>query len=166
MYLSKLTLRNFRSFDEIEIPMRPKLTVFVGENNGGKSNAIDAMRLVTVPLSGRRELYCEPTDIRFDCDQNEFEIQADYRDLSPAQQGRLVSAATDRTLETASFGLSFKMENKSTTARPTVWSGHSRSTPEPGSHNTIRHVYLPPIRKAKTAIFQNSPTKTVAKAHY
>ena len=140
MYLSKLSLRNFRSFDEIEIAMQPKLTVFVGENNGGKSNAIDAVRLVTVPLNGRRELYCEPTDIRFDCGQKEFEIQAEYRKLSPSQQGRLVSAANNRTLESATFGLSYKMGNKGANARPTIWSGNSHLTPELGSHDTIRHV--------------------------
>lgn len=162
MYLSKLKLRNFRSFDEIEIPMRPKVTVFVGENNGGKSNAIDAMRLVTVPLSGRRELYCESTDIRFDCGQNEFEIEAEYENLSPGQQGRLVSAAMDRKLERASFGLSFKMENKGENAKPTIWSGKSRSTPELGSHGTIRHVYLPPLRDAKRALSSGNPTRILA----
>lgn len=162
MYLSKLNLRNFRSFDQLEIPLRPRLTVFVGENNGGKSNAIDAMRLVTVPLSGRRELYCESTDIRFDCGQNEFEIEAEYGDLSPGQQGRLVSAAMDRKLESARFGLSFKMANKATNARPIIWSGNSRSAPEPGSHNTIRHVYLPPLRDAKHALSSGNPTRILA----
>ncbi|MNV65254.1 recombination protein F [compost metagenome] len=56
MYLKRLTAKNFRSFDQIEIPLYEDLTVFAGENNGGKSNAIDAMRLLTLPLSGRREL--------------------------------------------------------------------------------------------------------------
>ncbi len=65
MYLRKLTANNFRSFDQIEIPLYEDLTVLVGENNGGKSNAIDALRLLTLPLNGRRELYCESTDVRF-----------------------------------------------------------------------------------------------------
>ena len=37
VYLRKLTAKNFRSFDQIEIPLYEDLTVFVGENNGGKS---------------------------------------------------------------------------------------------------------------------------------
>lgn len=32
------------------------LTVLVGENNGGKSNVVDAIRLLTLPLSGLRSL--------------------------------------------------------------------------------------------------------------
>ena len=65
MYLDKLVLSNFRSFEQAEIPLCKGLTILVGENNGGKSNAIDAIRLLTAPLGGRRELYCETTDIRF-----------------------------------------------------------------------------------------------------
>ena len=55
MFLRRLSAKNFRSFDDIDIPLYEDLTVLVGENNGGKSNAIDALRLLTVPLSGRRE---------------------------------------------------------------------------------------------------------------
>jgi putative ATP-dependent endonuclease of OLD family len=65
VYLQKLRLKNFRSFEEAEIPLCQDLTILVGENNGGKSNAIDAIRLLTHPLGGRREIYCESTDIRF-----------------------------------------------------------------------------------------------------
>ena len=65
MYLQNLNLNNFRSFGQSEIPLCRDLTILVGENNGGKSNAIDAIRLLTAPLGGRRGLYCEATDIRF-----------------------------------------------------------------------------------------------------
>ena len=93
MYLKKLSSRNFRSFDKIDIPLCSDLTIFVGENNAGKSNAIDAMRLLTVPLSGRRELYCETTDIRFGSEIPEFELEAEFAELSPAESGTMLSAA-------------------------------------------------------------------------
>jgi putative ATP-dependent endonuclease of the OLD family len=64
MHLDMITISNFRSFDRIEIPLCKDLTVFVGENNSGKSNAIDAIRLITTPLGGRRDIYAELTDIR------------------------------------------------------------------------------------------------------
>jgi putative ATP-dependent endonuclease of the OLD family len=59
------------------------LTLLVGENNGGKSNAIDAIRLLTTPLGGRREVYCETTDIRFGSADRRFEFTATYTELSP-----------------------------------------------------------------------------------
>ena len=39
MFLKTVTLRNFRSFDHGQVELQKDLTVFVGENNGGKSNA-------------------------------------------------------------------------------------------------------------------------------
>ena len=101
MYLDKLTIRNFRSFDDGEVPLCPNLTIFVGENNGGKSNAIDAIRLLTTPSGGRREMYCESTDIRFGSSSKRFDIEARFASLSPPQQGRFLSAVADQSLETA-----------------------------------------------------------------
>src|ERR1700722_14657050 len=97
MFLDKLRLNNFRSFEDEQIYFEKDLTILVGENNGGKSNAIDALRLLTVPLSGRREIYCEPSDIRFGSVERRLELQATFSDLSVPQQGRLISAVTDHT---------------------------------------------------------------------
>ncbi|MDE0702920.1 MAG: AAA family ATPase [Rhodospirillaceae bacterium] len=104
MHLKDLNLSNFRSFSNERVTFEPRLTVLVGENNGGKSNIIDAIRLLSTPLSGRRELYCEPTDIRFDSEPSSFEIAATFSELSPPQQGRLLSATTDDTLSEARIG--------------------------------------------------------------
>jgi len=86
--------------------MRKDLTVFAGEDNGGKSNAIDAIRLVTQPLGGRREIDWEPSDFRFQSPTNGFELEAAFGDLSIGQQGRLISATTDTSLSEARFGIS------------------------------------------------------------
>ena len=98
MYLEKLGLNNFRSFEQAEIPLCEDLTILVGENNGGKSNAIDAIRLLTTPLGGRRELYCETTDIRFGSTERKFALTASFAELNPAQKGRMISAATDTAI--------------------------------------------------------------------
>lgn len=159
MYLRKLTAKNFRSFDQIEIPLYEDLTVFVGENNGGKSNAIDAMRLLTLPLSGRRELYCESTDVRFGSVRPDFELEALFEDLSPGQAGRLLSAVTDDSMSSCKFGLQYAASGGKSVVRPRLWAGPHRETPEPGSHDTIRHVYLPPLRDAKRALASGNPTR-------
>ncbi len=159
MYLRKLTAKNFRSFDQIEIPLYEDLTVFVGENNGGKSNAIDAMRLLTLPLSGRRELYCESTDVRFGSARPDFELEALFADLSPGQAGRLLSAVTDDSMSSCKFGLQYAASGGHSPVRPRLWAGPHRETPEPGAHDTIRHVYLPPLRDAKRALASGNPTR-------
>ena len=162
MQLKNLNLSNFRSFSNESISFEPRLTVLVGENNGGKSNIIDAIRLVSKPLSGRRELYCEPTDIRFDSKVRAFEIAATYSELSPPQQGRLLSATTDDTLTEARFGLTYDATVKQSHVRPTFWAGRFKATPEPGAGEMIRHVYLPPLRDAKRSLASGNPTRIFA----
>jgi putative ATP-dependent endonuclease of OLD family len=162
MHLDSLKISNFRSFDTIEIPFNNELTVFVGENNGGKSNAIDAIRLITTPLSGRREIYAELTDIRFGSSTQKFEIEAHFEKLSPAQQGNLLSAAKDLSLESAIFGLTYDESSGKYPVKPKLWAGKSRGSPEGGCHEMIRHVYLPPLRDAKRALASGNPTRIYA----
>ena len=159
MHLSELDLKDFRSFSKEQVSFERSLTVLVGENNGGKSNIIDAIRLVSTPLSGRRELYCEQTDIRFGTVTRAFEIQATFQGLSPPQQGRLLSATTDDTLIEARFGLTYDATGRQSHVRPALWAGRFKATPEAGSHEIIRHVYLPPLRDAKRALASGNPTR-------
>lgn len=159
MHLDTVTIDNFRSFNRIEIPLSRDLTVLVGENNGGKSNAIDAIRLITTPLGGRREIYADLTDIRFGSPERKFEIEALFSNLSPPQQGRLISATTDLSLKSARFGLTYDASTNSYPVRPTLWAGKAKGTPEPGCHEMIRHVYLPPLRDAKWALASGNPTR-------
>lgn len=160
MYLSSAKLKNYRSFDDCEIDFQLDLTVLVGENNGGKSNAIDAIRLLTIPLGGRREIYCEPTDVRFQSAAPHFELEAHFSGLTTGQQGRLISAATDTTLTKALFGLRF--DGSRTGVRPTIWAGREGNAPEPGCQDMVRHVYLPPLRDAKRALASGNPTRIMA----
>src|SRR5690242_12734596 len=127
MHLARLGLRDFRSFEDEEVLFSKNLTIFVGENNGGKSNAIDAIRLITMPLSGRREIYCESTDIRHGSQSKSFEIEMVLNDLNPAQQGRLISAVTDNTLTNAIFGLTYDESKKRPPYRPSLWASRQKS---------------------------------------
>ena len=159
MQLKNLELRNFRSFKSDTVTFDSRLTVLVGENNGGKSNIIDALRLVSPPLGRRRELYCEPTDVRFGSSSTDFEIAATFDGLLPPQQGRLLSAITDSTMTEARFGIRYDAGGNQSHSRPTLWAGRFKAPPEPGAHDMIRHVYLPPLRDAKRALASGNPTR-------
>ena len=153
---------NFRSFSNETVSFEPKLTVLVGENNGGKSNIIDAIRLLSTPLAGRRELYCELTDIRFGSESRGLELCATFEQLSPSQQGRLLSATIDDTLTKAQFGLTYDATEMQLRPRSTLWAGRFKASPERGIHEMIRHVYLPPLRDAKHALASGNPTRIFA----
>ena len=43
-----------------------------------------------------------------------------------------------------------------------LWGGHLQGTPEPGCHEMVRHVYLPPLRDAKRSLASGNPTRIYA----
>lgn len=45
MYISKLRIKNFKCFDEVEINFDQNFNLIIGENNSGKSTIFDALRL-------------------------------------------------------------------------------------------------------------------------
>ncbi len=160
MFLKNIELKQFRSFESTSIEFQKDLTVFVGENNAGKSNAIDAIRLLTAPLGGRREIYCESTDLRFRSSTSHFELASRFAELSTGQQGRFISAVTDQSLTEACFGLRFDAVTAG--SKPRIWAGREGNPPEPGCFDMVRHVYLPPLRDAKRSLASGNPTRIMA----
>ncbi|MFE2470091.1 AAA family ATPase [Streptomyces mirabilis] len=63
MYLGRVRVKGFKSPLDMDVPLRRGVTVVVGENNAGKSNFIDALRLLTDPLDGRRSRWWETDDV-------------------------------------------------------------------------------------------------------
>lgn len=43
MHLSHLSLRDFRSYTEVELPLEPGVTAFIGPNGQGKTNLVEAV---------------------------------------------------------------------------------------------------------------------------
>ena len=164
MHLGSLIISRFRSCDNVTVSLRPDLTVLVGENNGGKSNVVDAIRLLTLPLSGRRERYPEDEDVRRHATVPNFQIEGVFRGLGDTLKGLLISAVPDPTKDEAVFG--YRYESRSERAprgKTTVWAGRfDTNEPETGSTDLIRHVYLPPLRDAHQALGTGSGTRVMA----
>jgi hypothetical protein len=60
--LNKLHIKNFRGFEDHEMPFRP-ITVAVGRNNAGKSTFIEALRIISIVTNRYRNLsYKVPPD--------------------------------------------------------------------------------------------------------
>lgn len=51
--VERLALRRFRSFEDRSLSLSPGLTVFLGRNGQGKTNAVEALRLLTAGTSFR-----------------------------------------------------------------------------------------------------------------
>jgi putative ATP-dependent endonuclease of OLD family len=87
MFLERLRVQGFRSCSDATFTLGPELTVLVGENNGGKSNVIDAMRLLTLPLNGRRDRYAEDDDVRRGAAERTFVVEGRFGGLSEYIKG-------------------------------------------------------------------------------
>ncbi len=164
MHLGTLTLQRFRSCEDTTVKFQPDLTVLVGENSGGKSNIVDALRLLTLPLSGRRDRYPEIDDLRRGSAEADFRIEGKYFGMSVALRGLLVSAVPDPTEDLAIFGMRHQTAaGGSSRGRTTYWAGKfEEAEPESGSTDLIRHVYLPPLRDAQKALGSGSATRIFA----
>jgi DNA replication and repair protein RecF len=53
MYVSHLSLTNFRSYDSLELPLAPGISVFVGPNGQGKTNLVEAIGYLATLTSHR-----------------------------------------------------------------------------------------------------------------
>ena len=127
MHLDSLRLERFRSCPSVTIQLRPDLTVLVGENNGGKSNIIDALRLLTLPLNGRRERYPEDEDLRRGSTEKTFTLEGRFSGLSDTVKGLLISAVPDPAADLAILGLRYECKT----------SGNSRGKTTSGRGNSI-----------------------------
>jgi len=153
MYLLKIDIKGFRSYEDAHISFDEHLTALVGENNSGKSNVIDAIRLVTAPLNDRRDRYCEDSDVKDGSETKQFTIEAHYKGLNMTQKGMLISAVPDPAKDVAIFGISYQATTKLKPRGETkYWAGSHKLEPEVGAASLIRHVYLPPLRDAQRAL--------------
>lgn len=161
MYLESLEIENFRSFAKATIPLKENLTVLVGENNGGKSNVIEAIRLLTPPASGRIDRYCELDDLHRFTNETSFSIAGRFSGLSAAQQGDLISLLSDPAATSARLKLTCTVE-EGLAKRPKFTGGAHDTQPEQGARERVRHVYLPALRDAQFALSSGNPTRKLA----
>lgn len=64
MYLRKLVIKNFRSFDDYGITLifNKGINAIIGENNVGKSSVMDAIRIVYSTVTYKKDIYFNKTD--------------------------------------------------------------------------------------------------------
>src|SRR5580692_8567276 len=71
----------------------------LGENNSGKSNIIEALRLLTSPSDHHRTRFFTDDDFFNGSFPNDIEIQGRFSDLTATQEGLYASALDLQTTE-------------------------------------------------------------------
>ncbi|WP_216587750.1 ATP-dependent nuclease [Streptomyces brasiliscabiei] len=150
MYLRSLRLKNFRSCYDMEVEFQPGITLLVGENNSGKSNVIEALRLATAPLNRRATRYFDESDLSHGQKSQEAELHASYDGLTKTQRAHYIAALdvdTNQAIYSAKYAIDAKRRHN---VRSTFTAGPVGGTDaEPEKREQIAHVYLAPLRDAK-----------------
>lgn len=95
MYLSKLSISNFRCFDAsgVEIELRPGLTAFVGENDAGKSAIVDAIRYV-LGTTDQEWIRVSDSDFHNEDTKQKIKITCRFDDLTLTERGAFLEYLT------------------------------------------------------------------------
>lgn len=91
MHLSNIDIKNFRSFKEINIDLQSGLNLFVGRNNTGKTNLLQAIRHALGPAASRGEsLWLDRDDFYRKAagiePETSMSVTLTFTDLSEAQR--------------------------------------------------------------------------------
>ncbi|MFE3830575.1 ATP-dependent endonuclease [Streptomyces sp. NPDC059092] len=153
--MSEVLIERFRSCEEARIPLQPEITVLVGENNAGKSTVVDAVRLLTDPLDGRRSRYFDEADVlKTAVELGGPSLQLEVSGIGPEQSGAYLEAMVHdpgSDGRTARWQVSYAPPQGSGRRGSTAWAqgpGHP-VTGEPPARGGVRHVYLPALRDAE-----------------
>jgi putative ATP-dependent endonuclease of the OLD family len=159
LLLRKLELTNFRSVDAAEFVLRDDVTVLTGENNAGKSNILEALRLLTDPLDGRRTRVWEPEDVSRSATSAIAVLTATYR-ITQEGQAAFFNQALLGDRQSVQYKVQYDGPPEGRVRGRINWTAGLQTAvdadPEPGARARLRHVYLPPLRDARRELSSGS----------
>ncbi|KAB2727993.1 ATP-dependent nuclease [Brucella anthropi] len=91
MFLSDVTIKNFRLFQDFTVRLNSGINVIVGENNSGKTCLVDALRYALSVNSGE---WVRIQDRDFRKGTDAFSIQLKFEDINTRQAGAFVEHLT------------------------------------------------------------------------
>lgn len=154
MHLSRLKLSGFRNLD-CEVSLCPGFAVLTGENNAGKTNVVDAIRILLAAEAGHAEqLIPAESDFAHDADgkllDDSFTIEAIFERMDEIQEGRMVTALAPAHGEhTARLGLTARLTSSGRVTYNYFGGDHDNTEIEQLARLAVQYTYLPPLRNAE-----------------
>lgn len=165
MYLSKITIENFRCFGDgdraLEVPLRQGLTALVGENDTGKTAVIDAIRLA-LGTTDQDWFRLKDTDFHVGDRSRQIKITCQFDGLCKVELGAFAEYLTygDNAGEDPFLVINWlakdtgEVRKGRSYRRVEVYSGRDGGGPrlEPEVRELLRATYLRPLRDAEQAL--------------
>ena len=159
MYLSQLTIRNFRQFgEELQVGFQNGVTALVGRNDSGKSTVIDAIRY-TLLTRDQEYIRVQPEDFYIDSagkQATKIQIQCKLSGLSDGEKGAFAEYLSYDGDDVALF-VNWSAQRLSDTPGARRWisvsvtSGKDGAGPalESSVRDLLSSAYLRPLRDAE-----------------
>ena len=165
MYLSRITIRNFRCFGDGETPfelsLKPGLTAFVGENDSGKTAVIDALRFA-LGTTDQDWYRLDDSDFYQSDTKREIRIVCKFETLSPRDKRAFIEYLTygDTAKDEPILYVNWMAVDSGTAPkgrpfrRVEIRSGKNGDGPhlDPQVREMLRATYLRPLRDAESAL--------------
>ena len=100
MQIKSLRVKNFRSIQELYLEL-PRICAFVGPNNSGKTNLLEAIRRVLAPEWGPRATHFSEEDVYLRDSDRDIEIECSFE---PALTYKKLKDSESAAIETLRFG--------------------------------------------------------------
>ncbi len=167
MYLSKLTINNFRNLENLAVEFHAGLNVIVGENNVGKSNLFDAIRLALGNGSNQND-YIRPNKDDLSKDKfgtiitTTFKIALTFTDLSADERGEFIEILdldidqADKSLAHLNYEWSWSEINQRGSSRR--WGGY-RSNTEIISDDVLQSIQVTYLKALRDALSGLQPSR-------
>ena len=166
MFLSKLKLKNFRKYENLEVPFKEGLNVLIGENDSGKTTIIDAIRIL-LGTQSHEYYYIDEKDFNNPNEEMKIECTFSFKDGSDSKVAKFLEWITFNDEKKPELIVRLKAIKKELKIKRTVTAGEVDLDTRFDLLDELRVTYLKPLRDANTELIagRSSRLSQILKSH-
>ena len=166
MFLSKLKLKNFRKYENLEVPFKEGLNVLIGENDSGKTTIIDAIR-VLLGTQSHEYYYMDEKDFNNPNEEMEIECTFSFKDGSDSKVAKFLEWITFNDEKKPELIVRLKAIKKELKIKRTITAGEIDLDTRFDLLDELRVTYLKPLRDANNELIagRSSRLSQILKSH-
>lgn len=162
MYLSRISVKNFRGIKELEANFKKGVNVIIGENASNKSALIDSLRHFYCIGENERDIWVKEDDFYYDYSLSEksdsISFVYEFSDLSLKQKGALyeylvLGATEDNDIARITTEYTLRSDGS---VRLNYYSGNDKEQkPSSETFELFQHYYLDPLRDSERMLLSS-----------
>lgn len=166
MFLSKLKLKNFRKYENLEVPFKEGLNVLIGENDSGKTTIIDAIRIL-LGTQSHEYYYIDEKDFNNLDEEMEIECTFSFKENSDSKVAKFLEWITFNDEKKPELIVRLKAIKKELKIKRTVTAGEVDLDTRFDLLDELRVTYLKPLRDANSELIagRSSRLSQILKSH-